>query len=225
MTSNPNSPNLVCDSDDSVVQLPQSSHGSPPPLTVCDTSSASCSCDVIDPAPQLIGDSILKRSFERYPTSYHPFSKDTVVSGVTVGDLKNLIKRSNLYSKVILLAGVNNLLSGDEDFSVVNSLLKSFINILKRRCSHVYICEMLPIGRSSKLQKNVDVDRINSFIRSFKGAAGVTVIPTHDAFLKDDGTINLNLFAPRIKNREDNIHPNHAGLHAIHQLIRHWLSS
>ena len=225
MSSNLNPPNLVCDSDDSLAQSVDLFQESPSASVVCDRSSASCSRDVFDSSAQLIGDSILRRLFERYPTFYHPFSKDTVVSGVTVAELKKLMKRSKVHSKVILLVGVNNLLNRDEDFSVVNSLLKSLIDVLKRRCSHVFICELLPIGRSSKLHKNIDMDRVNSFIRSFKGAAGVTVIPTHDAFLKDDGTINFNLFATRIKNREDNIHPNHAGLHAIHQLIRHCLSS
>lgn len=172
----------------------------------------------------LIGDSILKRLFERYPSQFSEVSRVFCVSGQTSSELKFLLKENrNLLRNcsVVVHIGTNDFLKSI-DPSVVRQSLKAILRLLRGLNCKVCIVEIIPIGRwgvSAESQRAVR--EFNCFIRSFVTTVN-RVVDGYSAFCLSSSEVNLNLFCAFIGKwrRVDRVHPNCRGLDVLFSLLR-----
>jgi len=172
----------------------------------------------------LVGDSILKRLFERYPSQFSCISRVFCVSGQTSGDLKKLLKEKRGLLRncsVIVHIGTNDFLKGIE-FSVIRQCVKAILRLLRSLNCEIRIVEIIPIGCWGVSAESQRVVReFNCFLRSFVLSV-IDVIDGYSAFCLSSSEVNLNLFCAFVGKwrRVDRVHPNCKGLAVLFSILR-----
>lgn len=164
---------------------------------------------------QLLGDSIFRRLVSSDPSVFHEASCNTCISGLTVSELKKLVKSQNIESQyVCVLIGINDITKCPD---IKDALLayKSLVKFLRKRCKYILLCHLLGIARGN--EEHGSVKQFNSFIDSFRSVARVYICETSKAF--SPAVCGNILFEPTIKNRVDGIHPSSLGIQKLRQCI------
>lgn len=170
----------------------------------------------------LLGDSILKRLYLKFPSEFDSLSAVTAVSGQKIAELKLIIKENRELLKgksVIIHIGTNDFLKGTSETDLL-LLLKSILKILRNLKCDIVVCEIIPIavwGVSADSQSAIV--KFNKYLHTFV-PSGVRVINTFAAFCSE-GVVITSYYCKYIgcKRRVDLIHPNSLGLKLLMSLL------
>lgn len=188
------------------------------PLLLLTMSVSKCS------SPILLGDSIFRRMFEKYPEKFDPLSAQFCIGGQRVHELKKSVKASrNLLfeRRLCLLIGINDLLKGTP-YVDIKLQIKSLIKLLAKFGCELTIVEVLPCPKyklESEFQ-NLIFD-LNRYLRSFVRKE-VMVISTVNSFMYN-GQIDRGMYCKSMgkgnRQRVDLIHPNKEGLYRLYFVL------
>lgn len=171
----------------------------------------------------LIGDSIFKRLFLRFPDNYHPDSIKSCIGGIKIADLKLLVKGllpSLKSNTVMLLVGINDLVRPHE-FSIVWQNYVSLVNLLVRSKVKLFLVQILPVANYKLNAKcKTSIDRFNFQLLSLQQKPGVTVVSFSSVFLDANNTPISKLYCAKRGSFVDYLHPNVSGLRAINNVLQ-----
>ncbi|KAK3925260.1 Maternal effect protein oskar [Frankliniella fusca] len=159
--------------------------------------------EVLPLAPQAVFDKNLKRK-----------CLGSMVSGQTICQLSRLMNgKEKHHNQCIIMIGTNDILNGTP-LDKSTSGLKSIRLLLEKHKVDAIFCTIPPIPK-----KRTDCELFNIMLRGVVGDMA-TIIDVNKLFLKDDGTIKLNLFHMKHPSGErDEVHPNQTGLRLMRELI------
>lgn len=166
----------------------------------------------------LLGDSILKRLYARYPSCYDPLSTKLCESGCGTQTLKALVKSVALGGTVVLLIGINDLLRRHA-VNDVWKLYSSLVKTLARKGCIVFCGLLLPLAHPRYASLMPNVRKLNFLIRSMARPPCVYVMDFYSLFILPDGTPNKDLYCATTSRGVDYVHPNAHGLKVMHTLI------
>lgn len=166
----------------------------------------------------LVGDSILKRVYSKYPTRFNAESKQLCVGGAGAQAIKVLVKAMPPSGKVVLLVGINDILR-KRDLKQAWQVYSSLVRTLIRRGCTVVCCLLLPLAHVMYSHLAPSVTQFNFWIKSLAQSPSVRLLDLYSAFLNPDKSVNLALYCAQSSRGIDYIHPNPAGLVILRDCI------
>lgn len=170
---------------------------------------------------QLVGDSILKRVYHCFKLSFDVKSAHTCVSGLTISELRRLLKScGGLEPVVVVMIGCNDVMMPGSRLEIIQRDFKTLVRYIRKKCRLVILCEILPFANPKLQYLNQTVNTLNQFLNSFADYHDLIILRLHRDFMLTNTEVDCSAYCSHYQNgRRDGIHPNHVGVSRIHHAL------